>query len=125
MPTIVTTTSTRAAKADLIINQGSTLEHVVSVQNSNGTAFDLTGYTVALKARPTVESSTVLIDLSTANGKIVVSGLAGQITLNMTNAETSALTWRTGYYDMEITNSGGKVTRLISGIVTVFPEVTR
>lgn len=122
---VVSSTVTRAGNVELVIQQGTDFSHVVSVKNSDGTVFPLTGYTAKMQVRPYASSASVLVELSTSNGKISVDGTAGQLTLTLTNVDTSAYTWRSGVYDLEITSSGNVVTRIMEGNITLSPEVTR
>jgi hypothetical protein len=92
---------------------------------AGGTPVDLTGFTADMQIRQTVQSSTILYEASTSNGDIVLGGTAGTITLTIPASATAGFTWNLGVYDMNLTSSGGIVTRLIQGAVTVSPEVTR
>jgi hypothetical protein len=65
---------------------------------------------------------------STSSTTIVstVTGTAnGEITLSMTAANTASLTPGRYVYDVIITSSANVVTRVVEGIVTVLPSVTR
>jgi len=92
---------------------------------TNGTPVDLTGFTADMQIRQNVQSSTILYEASTANGAIVLGGTAGTITLTIPASATAGFTWIKGVYDMNLTSSGGIVTRLLQGTVVVSPEVTR
>lgn len=110
-------------KVNLAIYQGATYDKTFTWIVSD-VPVNLTGYTARMKVRPTVSSSTVYLDLTTANGKIVLGGSAGTVQLLLSATETAALTFTTGVYDLELV-SGSTVTRLIEGNVTVSKEVTR
>lgn len=57
---------------------------------------------------------------------LVLGGAAGTIDLTLSDETTAALTFTTGFYDMELEHlTSGEVTRLLKGMVTVDPEVTR
>lgn len=86
---------------------------------------DLTGCTALAHIRTTAAAATILLVLSTANGKIALGGADGTVTLTVSAAETAAFTWLTGVYDLYITFPHGIVRRLMGGTVTVSPEVTR
>lgn len=55
----------------------------------------------------------------------LTSSPAAGLTLNDTTKQilpvlsTAALTWNTGYYDLEMTDAGGKVTQLLTGTITI------
>lgn len=86
---------------------------------------DLTGYTARMQIRDSANGATVLTELTTVNGKITLGGAAGTVTLALTAAQTAALTWVWGRYDLEMVSAGGLVDRLLEGRVTVSGEVTR
>lgn len=86
---------------------------------------DLTGCTARMQIRPEVESPTVLLELSTTNGRIALGGVAGTATLTLDPATTAALDWDSGVWDLEITHPGGDVSRMAEGTASVSPEVTR
>jgi hypothetical protein len=111
-----------AAKLNLTIEQGTTFEKSLIWRDKNKRPVPLTGYTARMQIRPSVSSSEVILELSTANGRIIL-GAGGSIKFVLTPELTSAL--KAGVYDLELTDSLGRVTRLIEGKVTVSPEVTR
>lgn len=122
---LVSSTQARAVIVDLMIQQGTDFSHTVSLQDSDGSVFVLSGYTAKMQIRESASSGTILFELSTANGRIAVNGPAGQVTLTITNVDSSAITWRDGVYDLEITSGAGAVTRVMEGNVSVSLEVTR
>ena len=86
---------------------------------------DVTGY----KARMTIKNrvgGTVLYTLTTENGGIVIDAAAKLVTLNISAADTTLMTFTTGVYDLEMVSGAtpAVVTALISGRVTVTREVT-
>jgi hypothetical protein len=78
-----------------------------------------------MQIRPSVPSATILADLTTENGGIVVDGPNGKFTITIAASATTLYTWSTGVYDLEIVSGTGIVKRLLKGTVTVDPEVTR
>lgn len=122
---LVSSSETRAVKLNLYIQQGTDFTHVISLQNNDGSPLSIFGYTARMQVRETATSPLALIELSTTNGRIVNGGANGQLTLTLTNVETSALAWRSGVYDLELTSPGGIISRIIEGNVTVGLEVTR
>lgn len=55
----------------------------------------------------------------------ITDAAAGQITMAMDSANTSNVTPGRYVYDVLITSDSGVKTRIIEGIVTVLPSVTR
>lgn len=86
--------------------------------------WNFTGYTARMQVRRTVDSSTVIISLTTENGRITLGGAAGIIELNIAAADTATLT-SSGVYDLEIISNTGVVDRILQGDFTLSQEVTR
>lgn len=120
-----------ASKLNLRIEQGATYIGPGRGGNAtlkNGTPpvpTDLTGCTARMHVRRKLEDTNILVSLTTENGGIALGGVDGTITLGLTAAQTSAITWATGVYDLEIIFATGLVRRLLAGNVTVSKEVTR
>lgn len=106
------------------MDQGSNWDLNVVYQDSNGDPINLTGYTAAMQLRQNYNSDSAELTLSTSNGGIVITGALGKLVLSATAAQTGALDAGFYVYDLEI-SSGGVVTRIIQGQVTVAGEVTR
>lgn len=87
------------------------------------TPVDLTGYTARMKIKDKV-GGTVLLTLTTENGKIELVAVDSIIRLKLSANETAALTWKKGVYDLELESPTGVVTELLSGEITVVDEVT-
>ncbi len=112
-----------AINKNLIIEQYSTFKTRFAWLDKNKTAIDLTGYTALMQVRDAV-GSVILIELSTINGRIVITPLTGVIELNLTDEETGFLTVKSAVYDLVLTSPTGQATRLMEGKVTVSPGVT-
>jgi hypothetical protein len=77
-----------------------------------------------MQVRPETDSATVLVELTTENGRLALGGAAGTIDMEI-EAEVTATIDRDGVYDLEIYNNAGKVYRVIKGRFVLEPEVTR
>ena len=111
-----------AAVANLTIDQGATFSSAVTVKNSSGDAFNLTGHTVEAKMALGYSSTRTRTTITSS----VSNALEGIIQLSLTPTQTAALEAPARYvYDVEITlTADGTVTRVIEGIITVRPNVT-
>jgi FlaG/FlaF family flagellin (archaellin) len=109
---------------DFLIPKGSTFSRILTWKVS-GSPVNLTNYTARMQARTSAISGTAVIDMTTANSKITLGGTAGTITLNLSAAETAAITQTSLAYDLELVSAGGVVTRLVEGQIVLTPEVTR
>ncbi len=114
-----------AGKLNFIIEQGTTFSHSLTWLDESESAVNLTGFTARMQVRPNITEETVLLELTTENGRIVITNpLTGTIELLVTAADTAAITWSSGVYDLEMV-SGSVVTRLVEGKIKVSKEVTR
>ncbi|MEM1944163.1 MAG: hypothetical protein QXX57_00270 [Nitrososphaerota archaeon] len=115
-----------AARYDFYINQGTTWSVSLTYKDDEGVPIDISNYTAKMQVRPSVESSRVLLELSTENGKISIDGPNGRIQLQLEPADTTNLGLvRRGVYDLELTSPSLVVDRLLEGVIYFNPEVTR
>ena len=110
---------------ELNINQGSNLSLEIALKNANGTPLNLTGYTAHMQLRASYTSPQVIVELTTENGRLVITPLTGLVTLLLSAATTAALVAKTYVYDLEIVSASGFVTRMLQGEAVISPEVTR
>jgi hypothetical protein len=109
-----------AIKANLVIDQGTDFEATIDVTDNEDNVFDLTDYTATAQMRKNYAASAATTFTCTTNG------IDGQINLSLVNSITADLTPGRYLYDVEITSiSSGKVIRVVEGIVTVTPGMTR
>lgn len=106
--------------ANLYIDQGTDFSITVDVTDSAGEILELSGYTAAAQMRKTYSSSSASATFSTS-----IAELAGQVTISLTDAQTSAIEAGRYVYDLNITSGAGLVTRVIEGQAIVTPGVTR
>ena len=116
-------------KVPLRIIQGATFDEIyvwkVGDSEENAIPVNLTGCVARAHVREKIESPAVLLQLTTENGRIVLGGASGSIQLLIAAADTSAINWKSGVYDLEIEFPDGRVVRRMYGGVSVSPEVTR
>lgn len=84
---------------------------------------DLTGFSARMTIRDKV-GGLELLSLTTENGRILIDNTKKTVTLLLTASDTSALTWKSGVFDLEMVSSTGEVTALMVGSVAVLQEVT-
>lgn len=108
-----------AIKANLVVDQGTTFSATIDLTDASNNVFNLTGYTVAAQMRKNYASSTAVNFVGSH------SSVGGEIFLSLTANTTSTIEPGRYLYDVEITSSGGNITRVVEGIVTVTPGITR
>lgn len=111
-------------KYNMICPQGSTFNQELTY-SINDVDVDLTGYTARMQVRPSYNSTTATLTLTTENDRIVLGGAAGTITLFVPDSVTSSIPSKEYVYDLELVSPSNIVTRLIEGKFIVTPEVTR
>jgi hypothetical protein len=124
-----------AGRYSFVLEQGATFNIQLDWTDGNGDPIDLTGYHARMQLRPTVESSDVILSLSSSldvsGSGIFLRGSTNDLPLTSGSigiyiaADTSQnLDFNEAYYDLEIV-SGATVTRLVEGKVKLSKNVTR
>jgi hypothetical protein len=109
-----------AGFAELTLEQGASFTTTVTVNGSDGSPTNLTSYTAAAQMRKSYYSTTA------NNFTVTVSNAAnGELTMAMSAANTANLTPGRYVYDLLITSPTSVKTRVVEGIVTLLPSVTR
>lgn len=114
-----------AGTYNFTIEQGTTFSREIVWKDDQDNPIDVTGYTARMQIRSSVADATVLLELTSENGRITVGTTDGKFTLSITDADTTAITWASGVYDLEVIDGSSDVTRLLKGTITVDKEVTR
>jgi len=109
---------------DITAEQGATFARTLTWRDALAVPIVLTGYTAKMQVRKSLDADSALLTLSTVSG-ITLGGAAGTIALEVSASKMSQVPAGTYYYDLELTDSAGKVTRLLQGKFTVVREVTR
>jgi hypothetical protein len=109
-----------AVTSNLIMDQGSDFTVTINYNDQDGTAKDLTGYTARSQMRKSYYSTSATS--FTAN---ISDPTNGEITMTLSSNTTANVKAGRYVYDLEVVSNTNVVTRVIEGIVTVMPEVTR
>lgn len=86
---------------------------------------NLAGYTARMQLRGKLTDNTAIKELTTANGGIIIDNIAKTITISMSATDTAAFTFITAVYSLEMVSSGGEVSQMLTGTLTLVKEVTR
>lgn len=109
-----------ATIANLFVDAGSTYSNIITVSASNGAPLNLTDYTVKSQMRKSYSSS-VAYDFTAS----IFDPATGKVRLQLTAAQSEAIPPGRWLYDVEITSLSGTKTRVVEGIVTVTPQITK
>ena len=108
-----------AIKANIVIDQGTTFQTSINVTDDEEVAVNLTGYSANAQMRKHYTSLTAY-SFTTS-----ISPDLGIVTLSMAANTTNTISPGRYMYDCELTDPNGAITRLVEGIVTITPGVTR
>lgn len=118
-----------AGKYNFLCEQGATFNPVVTWTDGDGDPVGLAGYQARMHVRPTIDSASVIIEVTSASpaasGGITLGGSTGTINIVLEATATDDLPKGTHRYDLELESPSGFVTRLLKGRFKVDPEVTR
>jgi hypothetical protein len=109
-----------ATIAYLDIDQGSDFTVEIELENDDGTPMNLMGFQVYSQFRKSY-GSTVGYTFETS----IMNAAAGKISLTLLGVDSSLIKPGRYLYDVEIINQDGRKSRVIEGIVTINPEITR
>lgn len=86
---------------------------------------DLTGVKARLQVRETLDSDLVLYSASSQTGEIVIDTVLSTVTWTIPAQVSSAFTFTSAVYGMELYTDAGMVTPFITGNLTLQREVVR
>jgi len=108
-----------AVTSNLVLDQGSDFTITINYNNEDGSSKDLSGYSARSQMRRSYYSTSAVT--LTAN---ISDSSNGEITLSLAANTTANLKAGRYVYDLEVF-TGASVTRVVEGIITVLPEVTK
>lgn len=108
-----------ATKANLVIDQGTTFSATITMTDEYGNYINLNDYTGRSQMRKHYAS------VSKTDFEVEVDATNSTLTLSLTDEQTSELTPGRYVYDVEVVDTANTVSRIVEGIVTVTPNVTR
>lgn len=117
-----------AGEYNFTIQQGSDFALQGNLLDDDDAPIDLTNYTLKLQARINYYSSIKILDLTSAGGSpniFLNNPSTGSFLIVLSDTITAAIDANEYVYDLEATDGSGKITRLMQGIITLSPEVTR
>jgi hypothetical protein len=120
-----------AGKLNILIEQGATFKRKLVFKDSSNVAIDLTGDSFAGQVRKSASDPTIIATFTCT----ITNASGGEVEISLTDAQTSAIPVETSSsperevteyaYDIERTISGGTKQRVLEGIASVSPEVTK
>ena len=106
---------------ELTVDQGSTFENSLDLLNDDGTPYNLTGCSLSSQIRKSYYSSNATANLTIS----IVSAVNGNANITLNSATTTNITAGRYLYDVKLTDANNNVTRIVEGILTITPQVTK
>lgn len=89
------------------------------------TPIPLAGYTAQMQIRESIDSTTVIHELTSSNGGISIDPINYTISFNIAAVTTASFNFDAAVYSCELTDNQGIVYPFLSGGITLIKEVTR
>lgn len=106
-----------ALKRHISIDQGSTFSETISAKNANGVDITVTGYSSNAQLRKYYSTNTYISFNTTVN--------TNTVTISLTALQTANIIAGRYLYDVVVTSPSNTVTRIVEGIATINPSITR
>lgn len=111
-----------AAYVELYMDQGTTFRNVINLIDDTTNAYiNINNYVIASQMRRSYYSAN-----ATANLVCTITDFAnGEITMTLDASNTSSIKAGRYLFDLETTDRANTTVRVLEGIITVTPEITR
>jgi hypothetical protein len=100
------TAEARGQEADFVLYRGLTVHKTCIMKNDDGTPIDLSSYNAG-EFLVKDSNNNVIISCTVLNGKLTLGGVLGTITIDLTEAETTALPLGKYPHSLRITSPAG------------------
>jgi hypothetical protein len=110
------------AYVELYMDQGTTFRNTINLTDDlTNQSINVSGYTVRSQMRRSYYSANASATITCS----ITDAANGEITMSLPAANTSNIKAGRYLFDLETVDGGGVVTRVLEGIITVTPEITR
>lgn len=106
------------ATRNLTISKGSSYK-IIYLLSKDGSNVNLSGYTLRGVVKPSSSSNDVLLNLSSANLLLEMNNTNSQIFMYLKESFTRRLSSSSVVYDIEIINSTGDASKIVTGLITI------
>lgn len=109
------------AYTDLTVDQGTDFETTLDLTGDDNAPINVAGYIFTSQIRKSYYSSN-----ATANMVVTIADAAnGNLVITMNSSVTANITAGRYLYDVKMKDTANVVTRVVEGIITISPQVTR
>lgn len=110
-----------ANQVELFCDQGTSFSYALDLSNDDGTALNVAGYTFTSSIRKSYYSSGVTANLTVS----IINEANGNVQLSMNSATTSNIRPGRYLYDVKMIDNTNTTFRVIEGIISIYPQVTK
>lgn len=106
---------------ELYLDQGTDFSFDLDLTNDDGSPVNVTGHTFSSSIRKSYYSSSVTANLSIA----IANAVGGNVVCSMNSAISSNVKAGRYLFDIKSIDAANSTSRLVEGIITVNPQVTK
>jgi hypothetical protein len=110
-----------ANQVELFCDQGTDFSYTIDLSNDDGTALNVANYTFSSSIRKSYYSSGVTANLTVS----ITDAANGNVRLSMNSATTANIKAGRYLYDVKMQDATNTISRVIEGIITVYPQITK
>ena len=107
--------------AELTVDQGSTFESTIDLVSDDGAVINVAGYVFTGQIRKSYYSTNPTANLTLT----IVNAANGNVKVSISAANTANIKAGRYLYDIKMTDTSNTITRLVEGVITITPQVTR
>jgi hypothetical protein len=106
---------------ELYLDQGTDFSFDLDLTNDDGSPIDVTGYSFSSSIRKSYYSSSVTANLAVA----IANAVSGNVVFSMNSATSANIKAGRYLFDVKSIDAANATSRLVEGIITVNPQVTK
>jgi hypothetical protein len=111
-----------AAYVELYMDQGATWTNVINLTDDvTNASINISGYNITSQMRRSYYSANASANISCQ----ITDASSGEVTLSLTSGETANIKAGRYLFDVKVSSPASQTIRLIEGIITVTPGVTK
>lgn len=110
-----------ANQVELFCDQGTDFSYTIDLSNDDGTAINVAGYAFSSSVRKSYYSSSVTANMTVT----ILSAANGNVEISMNSATTANIKAGRYLYDVKMKDAANVTSRVIEGVITVNPQITK
>jgi hypothetical protein len=111
-----------AAYVELFMDQGTTFNNIINLSDDLTNAnINISGYVIRSQMRRSYYSANASANITCT----ITDAINGEITMNLPANTTANIKAGRYLFDLETVSTSGVTSRVLEGIITVTPEITR